>query len=143
MDIGENEETGSWVEVVRKGKKSNPPRVETPTIIGTKKTDVTRKDSESDSDELQAAIRRAWLYIGKLHQNTSADKIKRHLQKLDIDDIIGCEELPVRGRLKAYKVGIPLKDLPKASAPESWPEGILVRRYKLFRPRSEGIRIED
>ena len=66
-----------WTEVVR---RRHGPNLQT--INGTKHTTETKTTIAS---ELQAANRRAWLYIGHLHQNTMQEKVERHLKKLRLD----------------------------------------------------------
>ncbi|KAJ4425857.1 hypothetical protein ANN_27483 [Periplaneta americana] len=95
----------------------NSLKIKTPTIVGTKQIN-TEKGAEKTENELQGGTRRAWLYIGRLHQTTTQEKIKRHLTKLNITNIVECEKLQTKGTLKAYKVGIPLNDLSKIDAPE-------------------------
>ena len=90
------------------------------------------------SADFQAGRKRAWLYVGKVHRDTSAEQILRHLQKQGIKDESECEELPTRGHLKAFKVGIPFEQRERATTPEFWPMGVLVRQYIFRGRRPEG-----
>lgn len=99
--------------------------------------------ASSSGNELQAAGRRAWLYIGHLHHNTTYELVERHLKKLDVTEIIECEVIQTQDSLKAFKVGIPLKDLQHITKPELWPEGATVRRYRFIRHQGQGTILEN
>lgn len=128
-----------WTEIVK--RRRGPPPIKTPTFVGTKQALETY--STKIENELQAANRKAWLYIGHLHQNTTPEKVERHLKNLDVKEISECEEIQTKGSLKAFKVGIPLTDLQKITNPESWPEGVIVRRYRFFRTQTQRATLEN
>ena len=72
----------------------------------------------------------AWLFIGRLSQNTTSDAIKGYLQKNGIEDDISCEDLNIRGNKKGFRVGFPIRYLETTENPDFWPEGILVKRFR-------------
>lgn len=131
---------GTWVEVVKRRRGNKPQTIQTPTIIGTKQTADPNK--EENENELQAVYHKAWLYIGHLHRNTTNEMVERHLKKLKVAETTDCEELQKKGTLKAYKVGIPLRDLHKVTDPGAWPEGAVIRRYR-FRSREQGASLDS
>ena len=137
----QNRDEPAWTEVVRRRRAPNPPHIQTPTIVGTKRTPDTA--ATVSGKELQAASRRAWLYIAHLHHNTTQELVESHLKKLNVTEIIECEEIQTKGSLKAFKVGIPLKDLQHITKPELWPEGTTVRRYRFFRHQGQGAILEN
>lgn len=137
----QNCDESTWTEVVNRRRSPKSPLIQTPTIVGTKHT--SEATSAAPDNELEAACHRAWLYIGHLHQNSTQEKLVRHLKKLNVTEILECEEIQTRGSLKAFKVGIPLRDLHNITNPASWPEGAIVRRYRFFRPQSQGARLEN
>lgn len=91
--------------------------------------------------ELQAGTQYAWIYIGRLHQSTTTGKVKTHIRNQGVEDEIECEELNTKGTLRAYKVGIPFKHATRVNAPEFWPEGVVVRRFR-FQSRITGARLD-
>lgn len=120
-------EEHTWVEVARRP----PPR--NTGIQGTRPFDT--------ACNLRAADRKAWLFIGRLHPTTDAETLTFHLKDAGIQGEIECEQIETRGRTKAFKIGIPFEDRERATTPEIWPEGILVRRFSFRRPTFEGVRL--
>lgn len=81
------------------------------------------------SDDLQAASKKAWLYIGKLKDNTTPDNVKKYMEKKGIQGNIICEELQTQGDNKAFKIGFPFNYIRETEQPEFWPQGIIARRF--------------
>lgn len=114
-------ESEQWSQVIRrKGRAPPPPPRRDPQVYGTKE----------ETGDLQAAIKMAWLFVGRLRDNTTADTLKTYLQKNGITDSIECEELQTRGRNKAFRLGIPYSHLPQVELPEFWPKGVRVGRFQ-------------
>lgn len=93
---------------------------------------------------LQAAEKRAWLYVGRLKPETTPDSIKQYLSKKGVKENVICEELTNKSHTKSFKVGIPFHHLELANTAEFWPEGITVRRFRfprLFRENG-GVSLE-
>ena len=116
-----------WTEVVRKNNR----RRNQETLIG------TGTDAEN---QLEAATRLAWLYVGRLKQNTTEDILTNFLRKNGVSDI-DCEQLNSIGRNKAFKVGIPFQHFDMVNKPEFWPAGVTVRRFRL-RGSCSGVSLE-
>ncbi|KAJ9596700.1 hypothetical protein L9F63_012304 [Diploptera punctata] len=99
--------------------------------------------SKKTDDELQAADRKAWLYIGKLRKNTTTESLTRYLERNGIQGEITCEELNTLGDTKAFKVSFPLHQLKETEQPDFWPMGIRVRRFRFRKTyRDEGVDLE-
>ncbi|PSN37866.1 hypothetical protein C0J52_21334 [Blattella germanica] len=115
--------------------KNTQDRPKRQTLIGTKKDEI----------DLLAAEKTAWLFVGRLQQGTTADKVKNFLNKNGIHGDITCEEIVSRGNTKAYKVGVPFGHLELTTNPDFWPAGVTVRRFR-FRPpgrRYEGVSLDQ
>ena len=100
---------------------------------------------KKDEIDLLAAEKTAWLFVGRLQQGTTADKVKNFLNKNGIHGDITCEEIVSRGNTKAYKVGVPFGHLELTTNPDFWPAGVTVRRFR-FRPpgrRYEGVSLDQ
>ncbi|KAJ4435183.1 hypothetical protein ANN_23759 [Periplaneta americana] len=97
---------------------------------------------DPSNTDLQAGERRAWLYVGKLHPNTTTEKIKNHLQKQGIETGIECDELTTKGTLKAFRIAVPFERRSQVTTPEFWPQGVLVRQYRFRNGRTEGAILE-
>ncbi|KAJ9583591.1 hypothetical protein L9F63_022064 [Diploptera punctata] len=93
----EENEVDTWTRVTygrNRNKKSQKPEQK----IGTKTT---------KNEDIQAAQRYAWLFLGRLKEDTTPDKVKNYLLNNDIQGNLICEEIASRGRNKAFKIGIP------------------------------------
>lgn len=107
-----------WTEVVKRVSQR---------IIGTK-----------DNTRMMAAPRKAWLYVGRLHEETRAESIIAHLQEGGIMENVTCEEIDTRGRNKAFKVSFNFDDLEKTKDPYFWPRNVIIRPYR-FPRRGPGL----
>lgn len=121
---------GKWPQVARRNR--TPQRNKQ--VVGTK---------TNTGDDIQAAQKTAWLFIGRLKEDTSPDSIIKYLQKNSIMEVIECEEVETRGRTKAFKLGIPFRYLEEIEDPGFWPEGIIIRRFRFRRTyHNKGISLE-
>lgn len=120
-DTSESEEE-EYEEVVNRRKRRRQRRTET--LVGT-----------LIDNEVQAGQQTAWLYIGRLSQQVTVDKIKNFIRRKNIEGNITCEELTTRGDNKAFKLGIPMKYLANANDPAFWPQGVIVRRFRFRFPQ--------
>ena len=133
-DTGESREQPSdidagtpWTEVIRKNNR----RRNKETLIG------TGSDAEN---QLEAATCLAWLYVGRLKQNTTEEVITSFLRRNGVSDI-DCKQLNSIGRNKVFKVGIPFQHFDMVNKSEFWPAGMTVRRFHLRSSRS-GVLLE-
>lgn len=133
-DGQEDEVEGTWTRVTY-GRSNRTNRTQ-----GAKQTIGTNTRMDED---IQAAQRYAWLFLGRLKEDTTADKVKKYLHKNGIQGNTICEEIESRGRNKAFKLGIPLEYLGEANDPNFWPEGVVVRRYRFRRTyQNEGVSLD-
>ena len=119
-------------EVVRKNNRRRRPTQ----VIGTK------EDSEN---LLEAGIRKAWLYLGKLKEGTRENSVIQFLKRNKINGDVTCEQFPTKGRFKSFKVGIEMQHLETVQKAEFWPKGIAVRRFRISpvtRYAPEGVTLE-
>ena len=96
--------------------------------------EATLYGAKEDDEELQAAVKMAWLFVGRLRENTNIDTIKNYIRKNGITDGVECEEIQTRGRSKAFRLGLHFNRLSEVEAPEFWPKGVRVERFR-FRSR--------
>jgi hypothetical protein len=75
----------------------------------------------------------AWLYVGHLKTETNTETVKNYLRKSSIEGELDCEELPGKGTNRAFRVGVPFKDLDRINLPDFWPSGVMIRRFRWFR----------
>ncbi|KAJ4451794.1 hypothetical protein ANN_03266 [Periplaneta americana] len=126
MQISDEE---SWTEARPRRRQQQPRSSGTLTGTGT------------EDNILKAAERKAWLFVGRLRQESTPESVKNFLSRKGIAEEIICEELPTRGSTKAFKVGIPFNTLETVNKDEFWPAGINVRRFRFFRRRG-GARLD-
>ena len=120
----------AWRTVTRRRWHTRRNQSSSGTIMGTKK-----------DEEMQAAEKTAWLYVGSLKKTTTRDSVVNYLNKNGVTGHLECEELHTLGNKKAFKVGIPFAYLRNTQDPEFWPENIIVRRFR-FPRRSTGEGVE-
>jgi len=117
-------------------------------VVGRKEKILQREKqllctTENNDEDIQAAQRNAWLFIGRLKEGTRAENIKKFLQKKGIQGEIECEELRSRGKNKAFKLGIPYDYLEEVQDPLFWPKEIIIRRFRFRKYSQEGISLEN
>lgn len=105
----------TWRDVVSKGNRRQQRQT-----VGTR-----------NENRLLAGEQTAWLFVGRIHSTMTCSDIESFLQSNNINSI-DCEEIPTRGRNKAFKVGVPFDALDNINHPDFWPKGVIVRRY-IFR----------
>lgn len=113
---------------------------------GTKENEhgnANRKVDEGEQEELQAAEKIAWIFVGRLKATTNSEMVSNYMTKRGVREVIECEEIRSRGPNKAYKVGIPFGYLQTIQDPDFWPNGVQIKRYRFRRQYNEGASLED
>ena len=73
------------------------------------------------------------IFVGGCEKNSSEEGIKKHCENLGIQ-LMKIEQLTTRSEwYKAYKISMKATDREKLMLPDSWPQGIFVRKY--FKPK--------
>lgn len=100
-------------------------------IWGENETD----DKSLPQSTFAAAVRRAWLYVGRVRHGVVADDIKSFLEDRFENCKFVVEALPVRetARSIAFKVGADYSLLEQLKDPSLWPKGVAVKRFTFFR----------
>ena len=96
------------------------------TVTSRKTTTGTRKQNGA----LRGAKRTVDLYIGRCDDGVNEDDMKDYIKnELNIESL-KCEKLSTRIPLStAFKVTVKLEDRPHLLKGDSWPEGIICRRF--------------
>lgn len=125
-EIQSNKEEDTWTQVVNRRKRPQTNKQ----MVGTK---------VNNDEDIQAAQKNAWLFIGRFKEGTTARNVIKYLEINGIQGRIECEELESRGRNRAFKLGIPYSYMEEAIKPGFWPQGIIIRRFRFRRTyRNEG-----
>ncbi|PSN42477.1 hypothetical protein C0J52_21058 [Blattella germanica] len=95
----------------------------------------------TETTDLKAGQRMVWFYVGRLHETTTVEKVKEHVQKKRVNGDIECEIIKTPGRLKAFKLGIPHESIEVVNKAEAWPTGVLVKKYIFRGNRPEGAQL--
>lgn len=122
------------VQDANRGERNQLQKPKPTIMIGTKK-----------NNELQGAEKNAWIYAGKLRQNTTEETVISYLKENGVTGKITCKDLNSRGNNKAFKVGVPFRELSRMENPEFWPAGVLVTRFRFSRDnfrREQGATLE-
>ena len=98
---------------------------------------IRRSRRNSTTGALRAGSRRAWLYIGRIHDSMTVKDVTKYLKDGGIEGDIECQELTTKGRNKAYKIGINFEEKEKTDKPEFWPQNIIVRQYRFRNQRTQ------
>jgi len=113
-------------DVVKNGKKLPKP------VIGCKPT--------SESGSLKAVERRLWVFVSRLHPQTSKEDVEKYLTDNSVSDF-QCEKLTARyNSYSSFKIGIPTELEGKVLSPDFWLAGTLVSHYIPKRNRTDFIR---
>lgn len=128
MDRTKNmNEEQEWTEV-RKGRRRR------------QDTQTQTRGSATEESCFKAAGRRAWLYVGGTHANTTSQQVLLHLKQKFPNESFDVEEIQKhtenKSKNKSFKVGCEYDILDKINKCEIWPSGVLVKRYKFFRSRN-------
>ena len=110
-------------------KKKRKPRHNNKTQIVP--LEATTQDSAQIAP-LEATNNPTFAFIGNVNQICSRDSIHKFINekvklKIKLSDI---QELPIKSRMRAFKVAIPSKDLPKLTSSD-WPAGVKVEPYHI------------
>ena len=95
----------------------------------------------ASDEDLRAAGRTAWLYVGRLRQDTTPEAVKRFLDRKGVIGDLVCGELTTLGSNKSYKIRIPFSFLDTTTDRDFWPAWIVMRHLCFSRTR-EGISLE-
>ena len=100
------------------------------TVTSRKTTTGTRKQNGA----LRGAKRTVDLYIGRCDDEVNEDDIKHYIKNELNIEALKCEKLSTRIPLStAFKLTVKLEDRPQLLKGDSWPEGIICRRF--YSPR--------
>lgn len=115
-------------------RKPNGNKIDNSISTTDKRTIGTKKDNDNESLDFRAAARRAWLHVARVNKETTADKVKQYLQNKFKQDFV-VENLPVRDDANSisFKVGADIELLDQLLDANTWPENIVVRRFRFFR----------
>ncbi|KAJ4427057.1 hypothetical protein ANN_26856 [Periplaneta americana] len=128
----EEKEAGWKTQQPRERGSNHRQETQARTIIGTR----------NDSDDLQAAEKMAWLYIGRLKKSTTPETVAKYLERNGIQGNIICEELHNLGGKKAFKVGFPFNHIEETERSDFWPQGVIVRRFRFPKNnQDEGVEL--
>ena len=102
-------------------------------IVGTKVQHNSR---------LKVGDRSAWLFIGKLHKETTTADVVAYLEENGITGNIEAEDLLSKGPNKSFRVMFPLDQLEQINEPNFWPRTVVVRRWRFHATRElEGAQL--
>ena len=93
----------------------------------TKRRITGTKQGES---RIQAAESNAWLYIGRLNPDTTSEDLAEYIKENGISGRISCNMVSDTDTSRAFKVGIPLKELDKLYEETFWPTNVICRPFR-------------
>ena len=81
-------------------------------------------------NRIKAAEKSAWLYVGKLDQDTTEEDIRDYLKENGVTGKINCDLVNERPGSRAFKIGIPLQDLELVHDGNFWPKDVICRPFR-------------
>lgn len=103
--------------------------------------DLVRGTADVNSFNFAAVCRMAWLYVGKVKNETKAEDITNFLNKRFPDATVKVEEIKKHenntSRSKSFKVGLDYSYLNEVQKPEVWPRDIIVRKFRFFQLKTK------
>lgn len=96
--------------------------MEVPAIHGRGKPDVHIRPAPSA---------RNWIWIGGLSGETSAANVLSYAEQMWPNSDLLCFDLKSRSSKRSFKVGSRNIEVEKLLDPEAWPEGILLRPFRV------------
>ncbi|KAJ3662022.1 hypothetical protein Zmor_006390 [Zophobas morio] len=105
-------------------------------VVNGKKS-ITNKGTYSNNNSFAGVTKRAWLHLGKVQLNTTAEQVQNYLQTTFPNKQFIVEQLPTRENANSisFKIGADYS-LAELQNEENWPENVMVRRYSFFREKS-------
>jgi len=85
----------------------------------------------SRDSEIKAEKKKAWIYLGRMSQETTAERVKNFLNRKGIKEEVLVEELRTMGPGKAFKLGFPFEHLQLTENLEFWPQGAIIRPFRI------------
>lgn len=84
------------------------------------------------------AARRAWLYVGRVNAQVKEEDVKKYLEQRFVGKSFKVEMLPRRDSANSisFKVAADMDMLDDLNKPETWPRGVLVKRFRFFREKA-------
>lgn len=102
---------------------------------------IGKSKKQEKDDEILAAPKRLWLYVGRLKPKLKPNHLNNFLSKHLPNRQFTVEELRSDNNSSSFKVGADW-DLQETLYSESfWPEGILIKRFRFSRPQNIGKKI--
>ena len=83
---------------------------------------------------MKVIIGYAWLYLGSLTPETSEEDIEKYLRENGVSCKVSCRMISNTDYRRAFKIGIPMKDLDKVYEETFWPTNVICRPFRA--PRS-------
>ncbi|XP_044762409.1 uncharacterized protein LOC123319475 [Coccinella septempunctata] len=114
-----------------RNSRHNPTRRREPTV-GT--CDSLPSTADSDAS-FSGAIKRAWLYVGRVDQNATNSNVKNYLTMKFPGRDFYVEKLPKRDDANsvAFKVAADMSLMDELHRPETWPSGVVVKQFRFLR----------
>jgi hypothetical protein len=83
----------------------------------------------SSDSEIKAEKKKAWIYLGRMSQETTIDRVRNFLNRKGIKKETVIEILRTVGPCKAFKLGFPYELLQGTENSEFWPQRAIIRPF--------------
>ncbi|KAJ3644177.1 hypothetical protein Zmor_026848 [Zophobas morio] len=99
--------------------------------------------SEENPVNFSAALKRAWVHVGKVKTGTTIEDVRSFLQLKYPGNDFDIEAMPQRpkSRSMSFKVGANFELLSELYKPENWPAAVIVKKFqfRFFRKDGAGV----
>lgn len=120
--------------VVSQAEKTTGGRNKNSRVVKSNKqrTQIIRGTITENTDNqltFSAAIRRAWIYVGRVDQNTKSEQISKYLHNKFPSNTFQIEQLPKREDATSisFKIGADVSLMDELYNGQMWPAGVIVK----------------
>lgn len=101
------------------------------------KNTVTGTRPIDNSATLKATEKRMWLFVGRTCANTTEDRVLKYLNEVHKSEDFTCERLETKStNYPCFKVSAPIQLKEAMESADSWPDGVVVRRFDFHSGRN-------
>lgn len=102
------------------------------------------EESSSENVSFAAVTKRAWLHIGRVRPGVTCEHIRNHLcLKFPGEDFLidKIKDVNENSSSVSFRIGADFGLLDDLNKPETWPVGVVVKRFRFFRRYDQKIQI--
>lgn len=121
-----------------KTKKTNNTQPKHKSKTQSQSRQIIKGNSETDTqNEIAAAPKKLWIYVGKLAAGTSSESLKKYLERKIPNRHFIIDNLRNDATSSSFRVGADIDLQETLYSPEFWPTKVVVKRFLFRKPRRQ------